>query len=130
MIQLLPATKPTINFNTSHLSNMAYPFLLHFVKSNLCWCPFGKIRFLGFHLFVILAHHHLLQMTLFLLILLLPKNTWNDRYQWHMLNNVQFSSHHFQVSWLLVGGVLNWTAYRSNMYNVSKEIKYPTFYPS
>lgn len=57
------------------MSNVAYPFLLHFIKSNLCWCPFCKIGFLGFHLFVILAHHHLFQVTLFLLILLLPGKT-------------------------------------------------------
>lgn len=54
---------------------VTYPLLLHFVKSNLCWCPLVHICFLGFHLLVILTGHNLLQAALALFILLLfPKD--------------------------------------------------------
>ena len=60
-----------IHYSSSWLKAGTYPFLLHFVKCNLCWCPFVQIRLFGFCLLVVLTVCDLLQAFFALFILLL-----------------------------------------------------------
>lgn len=59
------------HYSSLQLETVTYPLLLHFVKSNLCRCPFVNICFLGFHLLIVFTVHDLLQAMLALFILLL-----------------------------------------------------------